>query len=233
MTVTLATGAVHEYPYLLENPATTADASSEITALSNTQFVVLERDGNLPPAANRKLFYKIDITGATDVGPSSTLANSTYDGANGGLLLTDQSNKTIEAFVGPVTTADAQSALVTRGIAPVSKQLYLDLSATSRRSTRPAPCSGTTRSKACSRWTAAPSCSSRTTVTSASRASPAQARLSRSCRRSSPRHAGRRGVPGSRPEQVAGLTDHDNRDSHRRSRADGDRWHRDDDHRGG
>ena len=130
VTITLATGAVHEYPYLLENPATTADASSEITALSNTQFVVLERDGNLPPAANRKLLYKIDITGATDIGPSSALANATYDGPNGGLLLTDQSNKTLEAFVGPVTTADAQSALVTRGIAPVSKQLYLDLSAT-------------------------------------------------------------------------------------------------------
>jgi LPXTG-motif cell wall-anchored protein len=129
VTVSLATGATHEYIYLLDDPATTTDASSEITALSSTQFIVDERDGNLPPAPNRKLFYTIDITGATDVGPSSTFAHGTYDSAHGGLLLTDKAGVTLEKYVGAVTTAAAQTALSTEGITPVSKALRLDLSA--------------------------------------------------------------------------------------------------------
>ena len=52
---------MHEYLYLLDNPAATKTAVSEITALSNTTFLVDERDGNFPPGAYKKL-YLIDIT---------------------------------------------------------------------------------------------------------------------------------------------------------------------------
>jgi hypothetical protein len=130
VTVSLVDHSVHEYLYLTTDPATTADASSEITALSATQFLVLERDGNLPPAPNRKLLYQVDISGATDVGPDSTLADATYDAANGGLLLDDQGGKTLESFVGAVTTDAAQAALTARGITPGAKSDYLNLTDT-------------------------------------------------------------------------------------------------------
>ncbi|MCS5719603.1 esterase-like activity of phytase family protein [Herbiconiux sp. CPCC 205763] len=130
VTISLIDQSVHEYLYLTTDPATTADASSEITALSATKFLVLERDGNLPPAPNRKLIYQVDISGATDVGPDSTLADSTYDAANGGLLLDDQGGQTIESFVGAVTTDAAQAALTARGITPGAKSDYLNLTDT-------------------------------------------------------------------------------------------------------
>jgi hypothetical protein len=136
VTINLATGETHEYIYLLHDPAATTDASSEITAISNTQFIVDERDGNLPPATNRKLYYTIDISGATDVGPNSTFANGHYVGANGGLLLDDQPmpNETLEQYIGvpadPGSTETAQSMLETEGITPVqtSANPTLDLS---------------------------------------------------------------------------------------------------------
>jgi hypothetical protein len=68
-TVDLRSHATHEYLYLLDDPDDTGTAVSEITALSATTFLVDERDGNFPPDAYKKLF-KIDLTGATDVGPA-------------------------------------------------------------------------------------------------------------------------------------------------------------------
>jgi hypothetical protein len=130
VTISLVDHAVHEYLYLTTDPGTTADASSEITALSATEFLVLERDGNLPPAPNRKIVYKVDISGATDVGPDSTLADSTYDAASGGLLLDDEGGATIEHFVGAVTTDAALAALTARGITPGAKSDYLNLTDT-------------------------------------------------------------------------------------------------------
>ena len=70
VTVNLRTRATHEYLYLLDNPKDTGTAVSEITALSPTTFLVDERDGAFPPAAYKKL-WKIDLTGATDIGPSA------------------------------------------------------------------------------------------------------------------------------------------------------------------
>ncbi|WP_187366256.1 esterase-like activity of phytase family protein [Trebonia kvetii] len=46
--------------------ATTGDANSEITALSDTKFLVDERDGNFEPFAN-KTVYEVDINGASDI----------------------------------------------------------------------------------------------------------------------------------------------------------------------
>ena len=57
---------------------------SEITAISNTLFLVDERDGKFPPDANKKI-YIADTSGATDVGPGSTVQNSVYRADAGGL----------------------------------------------------------------------------------------------------------------------------------------------------
>jgi hypothetical protein len=127
VTYNLRTHATHEYLYLLTDPAVNAGAVSEITALSNTKFVVDERDGNFEPNAYKKLF-KIDLTGATDVGPSSKVAGATYDAAKGGLLV-GAAQKSIEAFAGTDTTAAATTALAGVGITPVSKTLDVDLGA--------------------------------------------------------------------------------------------------------
>jgi len=66
VTVDLRTYRTKQYLYLLDNPATTGDANSEITALSSTKFLVDERDGNFEPFAQKAL-YEVDINGATDV----------------------------------------------------------------------------------------------------------------------------------------------------------------------
>ncbi|MGV9410761.1 esterase-like activity of phytase family protein, partial [Nocardia sp. NPDC003693] len=99
-------------------------AVSEITALSNTVFLVDERDGNKAPKANKKL-WTIDITGATDVGPDSKVPGAQYDPALG-LVIDD---KALETYVGAVPTADGVAALQKAGITAVAKKSNLDLSA--------------------------------------------------------------------------------------------------------
>ncbi|MFD0504527.1 esterase-like activity of phytase family protein [Streptomyces chiangmaiensis] len=126
-TYNLRTHATHEYVYLLDDPKATSGAVSEITALSNTTFVVDERDGNMEPGAFKKLF-KIDISGATDVGPSADVAGAMYDGAEGGLLIGPK-HQTIDAYVGEDDTATARAALKAAGVTPVAKSPYLDLGA--------------------------------------------------------------------------------------------------------
>ena len=126
VTYTLATGVVHEYLYMLENPNTNNKVvTSEITALTNTTFLVDERDNGFPPSASKKIFV-IDLTGATDVGPLSAVAGSVYEstGDKRGLLLT---GKSIEASVGQQSTAAATTTLAGLGITPVGKSLNFDL----------------------------------------------------------------------------------------------------------
>jgi len=118
VTIDLKTKAMHEYLYLLTNPATTVSAVSEITALSNTQFLVDERDGNQgePGQATFKNLYQIDITGATDIkGDGSNPLGYTVGG------------KSIDAYVGDAPTAKAELLLAQAGITPVSKTPYLEL----------------------------------------------------------------------------------------------------------
>src|SRR5262249_51365063 len=116
----------HEYLYLLDNPANTGTSISEITALSNTTFLVDERDGNYAPAGYKKLFM-IDISAATDVGPASTVAGSAYDGAKG-LLIGGIGGTTLEKLVKNHPTATAAATLATNHITPVAKSLFLDVS---------------------------------------------------------------------------------------------------------
>jgi hypothetical protein len=115
---------LHEYLYLLHDPKTTGTAVSEITALSNTSFLMDERDGNFPAAGGFKQLWKVDISHATDVGPSGHVAAASYDPANGGLLV---GGKTIEALTNGQTTAQAATTLSGAGIAPVSESLFLDV----------------------------------------------------------------------------------------------------------
>jgi hypothetical protein len=119
VTVNLRSRATHEYLYLLDNPKETLTAVSEITALSPTTFLVDERDGAFPPAAYKKL-WKIDVTGATDVGPSAP----GYDAANGGHLIDGAS---IEATVGDQDTTAAAATLAAAGINPVTNTPFLDV----------------------------------------------------------------------------------------------------------
>jgi hypothetical protein len=127
VTYSLTTHATHEYIYLLTDPAIHQGAVSEITALSNTRFVVDERDGNFEPGAFKQL-YQIDISNATDVGPKSTLPNASYDASKGGLLVGSK-KQSIDAFVGTDDTATATAALATVGITPVTKKTDVDLGA--------------------------------------------------------------------------------------------------------
>jgi hypothetical protein len=125
VTYNLNTHATHEYIYLLDDPKTNGGAVSEITATSNSTFVVDERDGNFEPGAFKQLFA-IDVSGATDVGPKSKVAGASYNASKGGLLV-GTTPKSIDAYVGADNTADATTALAAVGITPVKKSLDVDL----------------------------------------------------------------------------------------------------------
>jgi hypothetical protein len=108
ITVDLRTFKTKQYLYLLDDPATTGDANSEITALSNTKFLVDERDGNFEPNAHKTL-YEVDLKGATDVS---------------GLTI---GGKTPEALVGADDTATALAALTKAGVHVAQKTPYLQV----------------------------------------------------------------------------------------------------------
>lgn len=101
----LATGKIQEYLYALESPDV---SNSEITAITNTTFLVLERDGNMPgkDANCSKKIYKIDVSNATDV---------TNDLESGKMI----GEKTIEQCT--------PSEVMAAGIVIVSKELAFDI----------------------------------------------------------------------------------------------------------
>ena len=123
VTIDLRSRRTHEYVYLLHSDGEPTTAVSEIAALNDHQFLVDERDGEVEPGANKKL-YKIDLRGATDVGKYAKVSGATYDGVNGGLLL---NGKTIEATVGKSGTTDATAKLKAAGVQPVTSSLFLDI----------------------------------------------------------------------------------------------------------
>ncbi len=66
VTIDIATGATHEYGYLL----TVGSGASDIVAINDHEFLVDERDGKGlgdGSAATFKKLYKINLTGATDI----------------------------------------------------------------------------------------------------------------------------------------------------------------------
>jgi hypothetical protein len=123
VTYSLRTHALHEYLFLLDNPKTTGVAVSEITALSDSTFLVDERDGNFPGAGVYKKLWKIDISGATDVGPAAKVPGAVYDPASG----LEIGGKSIEAVTLGEDTAQAGATLSADGITPVSQSLFLDV----------------------------------------------------------------------------------------------------------
>ncbi|WP_328332972.1 esterase-like activity of phytase family protein [Kribbella sp. NBC_00382] len=103
VTIDLRTYETKQYLYLLDDPKSTGGASSEITALTNTKFLVDERDGNFEPFAQKSL-NAVDINGATDVS---------------GLTI---GGKSPEAFVGAAGTNAALAALTGAGVQVAMKQ---------------------------------------------------------------------------------------------------------------
>ncbi|WAC15224.1 esterase-like activity of phytase family protein [Dyadobacter pollutisoli] len=107
----IATGESKQYVYLIDKA--NLQANSEIAAISNTTFLVLERDGEYATNANKstviKKVYKIDLSAATDI---SDPANTENGKLFGGL--------TVEQL------KDA-STLSANGITPVTKTLVADL----------------------------------------------------------------------------------------------------------
>jgi hypothetical protein len=96
---------------------------SEIAAVSNTTFLIDEHDGEPQPNGNKKI-YVADISGATDVGPHSTVPGAAYQADAGGLLI---NGVAIETLVGVSTDAAATDKLKAVGITVATKSLKLDL----------------------------------------------------------------------------------------------------------
>jgi hypothetical protein len=125
VTINLANHSdVREYLYPLANPQQTKVSVSEITAVSNTTFLIDERDDAPQPNGNKKI-YLADISGATDVGPHASVAKGIYQADAGGLLV---NGAPIETLVGVGTEAAAAEKLRAAGIAVSTKELKLDLS---------------------------------------------------------------------------------------------------------
>ncbi|SDD71380.1 Esterase-like activity of phytase [Dyadobacter soli] len=107
----IASGASKEYVYLIDRA--NLQANSEIVAIDNSTFLVLERDGEYATNANRatviKKVYKIDISNATDI---SDPANGATGKLYGGL--------TVEQL-------KTEANLTAAGIKPVTKTLVADL----------------------------------------------------------------------------------------------------------
>lgn len=107
VTFDIATGKTKQYIYKQEIDN---NSNSEITALSATQFLVIERDGNFSgDGAVMKHIYKIDISAATDV-------SGTDFNAENGLLVN-----------GKALEANTWEELAKANIKPVAKTLAVDV----------------------------------------------------------------------------------------------------------
>ncbi len=127
VTVEIATCTVHQYLYRQE---LSKNSNSEIAALSATEFLVIERDGNFlyggPDGAaaakptTMKHVYRIDLSTGTDVENITLAAGMVQDAALG--LTIDGS--TLEQVA---IATNGWDTLATKGIVPVSKSLVVDM----------------------------------------------------------------------------------------------------------
>ncbi|MCW2120845.1 esterase-like activity of phytase family protein [Flavobacterium sp. 7A] len=107
VTLDIATGATKQFLYKQEFDN---NSNSEITALSATQFLVIERDGNFSgDGAVMKHIYKIDISQATDVSGTDVTAENGY------------------LVNGKALEANTWEELTTANIKPVAKTLAVDV----------------------------------------------------------------------------------------------------------
>ena len=107
----IASGTSKEFVYLIDRA--NLQANSEIVAVNNNEFLVLERDGEYATDANKstviKKIYKINLSAATDISdPSNSATGKLYGGS------------TVEQL-------KTAAALSTNGIVPVTKTLVADL----------------------------------------------------------------------------------------------------------
>ncbi|SHF47258.1 esterase-like activity of phytase family protein [Chryseobacterium sp. OV279] len=107
VTFDIATGQTKQYLYKQNGGA--SDSVCDITAISSTEFLVIERDGNFGSQGGTKKVYRINIAGASDV-------NGTDMTAVDGMKI---NNKALEQ-----STWDE---ITNAGIKPVSKILAVDL----------------------------------------------------------------------------------------------------------
>lgn len=107
VTFDLASGQTKQYLYKQDGGA--SDSVCDITPISNTEFLVIERDGKFGSEGGLKKVYRINLSGASDVGGSDFTA---VDGMK-------INNKTLEQ-----STWDEINAA---GLKPVTKTLAVDL----------------------------------------------------------------------------------------------------------
>ncbi|REC47791.1 esterase-like activity of phytase family protein [Chryseobacterium pennipullorum] len=107
VTFDIATGKTKQFLYRQDGGA--SDSVCDITALSNTEFLVIERDGNFGSQGGIKKVYRINISGASDV-------NGTDIAAVDGMKI---NNKALEQCT--------WDEITNSGIKPVSKTLAVDL----------------------------------------------------------------------------------------------------------
>lgn len=107
VTFDLATGKTKQYLYKQDGGA--SDSVCEITPISNTEFLVIERDGNFGSAGGLKKVYRINIANASDV-------SGTDPAAVDGMKINGKALE--ECTWAEITTA---------GYQPVTKTLAVDL----------------------------------------------------------------------------------------------------------
>ncbi|WP_208738197.1 esterase-like activity of phytase family protein [Oceanidesulfovibrio marinus] len=117
VTVNLKSGAIAQYLYKQEKPA---NSNSEIVALSDTVFIVDERDGSfaLQKPDAQKHIYRIDLSTGTNL--EAVTAAGTIQDETLGLLI---DGKTVEQAV----KDGGWDALAAKGIEPVQKSLVVDM----------------------------------------------------------------------------------------------------------
>lgn len=103
----IATGATKQFLY--QQDGGNSDSNSDITAISNSEFLVIERDGNFGSQGGIKNVYRINISNATDVSGTDVTA------VNGMLI----NGKALEA--------STWSEISAAGIVPVTKSLAVNL----------------------------------------------------------------------------------------------------------
>jgi len=140
MTFNPATGATKQYAYVMGDPASASGAGSTgrvsaIVALSDTEFLALERDGIFPSSGANKKIWRFSLGSASDL---SDTANATITDATVGADYTYgkllgagaaiAAYKTLEELA--ITSPSAAiTALTGAGVTAVTKMLELDLAA--------------------------------------------------------------------------------------------------------
>jgi hypothetical protein len=119
VTVNLIDGSIGQYLYKQEK---TQNSQSGIVALSNTEFVVIERDGSFynEDINAMKHLYKIDISNATNIETLAASGNITQDASLG--LLID--GETLEEVT---LETNGWETLTNAGIVVTNKSLLVDL----------------------------------------------------------------------------------------------------------